>query len=1114
MDPAQWRKIEAIYHEASRIPPEERNRFLDERCVGDDVLKEEVFSLLEAKAAVGDFMVASPLSETMQVETATAIIKREELAWLGKTIGAYRFKSVIASGGMGTVYLAERIDEAFRQKVAIKVILGGLKSREILRRFYRERQILADLNHLNIARLLDGGSTEDGNPYLVMEYIKGASIDTYCDDRKLTVSERLMLFQKVCAAVQYAHGKLVVHRDIKPRNILVTGEGEPKLLDFGIVKLLDPGKEMADTLTLTVQRLMTPEYASPEQIRGENISTATDIYSLGIVLYELLTGHRPFRFQTTSAKEVERIVCEEEPLKPSTAVNQTTVVSLPGVERKTLTPEIVSRTREGKPERLRKRLRGDLDYVVMKALRKEPELRYASAEHFSEDIRRHLSGLPVYARRGTLRYRAQKFVKRNKTAMLLAFVLLILLTVPAYMWIQNARQATHKKTADQVLLVLKDLYNKPFSNKTPRDEIRLALEDAQTRLPIDNLKDQPEELIRFADTITQICESFHLYDHAVEWREISHACHERMFRSGIAGLANSCFLFGKTLLKAGRYEEAWEQIRKADDLIERFPQEHDVPPGALDHLLADTQWNLGRLEEARASFERSLQSIRSRSGGDPELLIEVLTNYANFLAEYGDSDDALTLLEQALGACASIPGDRRALGIASVHQNLGKLLWFTPRFKDAELYLRSAYESFHELLPETDPRLIACTADLAALLQKTWKPGEGSTSTAIAYDYWLKSRKWQEEVYGADSLEAARMLSMIAATVTDGTARSILKGVWKEYRKYWPENHPRMAVLAGRLGSSISCVQQPMVGNIDLGQGEDLIRKAIRDLSDQVSPNQWMIGQFKLNLAINLLKQEKLDEVPNLISEGLSLWRRTLGDRHPHYGKTLTWISRVYDRLGMVDEALKYKLLSQEKISRWPYYEAIRDCDLSREGEARIDFEDDQIEKILVIDAEPERFDGARLWIYGRPHNYPWQNFRDYENIRIQVNSGYEISFNVAMKFGGIMNTFQWIPFEIPVDWLVQGPNRFTIYIAHEDGYEDNRPWEYNNLFIGIDMDHDHDRSWWFGGLSDESCCVEMALAAIEADKPLPRDASIIEEHREKGYRECNGELMILLELL
>jgi non-specific serine/threonine protein kinase/serine/threonine-protein kinase len=401
----EWQKVRAIFERALEINQPERHDFLNAACAGDPGLRSEVESLIAAdQEASGGFLSGQAIEAA---GVAPALEKPEALP--GQRIGPYRIIEEIGRGGMGTVYRAERADDQYRQRVAIKVVRGGLSDDFSIQRFKAERQILANLDHPNIARLLDGGATGDGQPYVAMEYIQGLAIDAYADAHKLPVGARLDLFRTVCAAVAYAHQRLVIHRDIKPANILVTESGEPKLLDFGIAKILDaePSGQTGDP-TVTMLRQMTPEYASPEQVRGEAVTTATDVYSLGVVLYGLLTGRRPYRVTSRAPHEIVQAVLETEPEKPSTAIDRAEATSA----------EAVSLTRNGNPDKLRRALRGDLDNIVLRALRKEPERRYASVEQFSEDIRRHLEGLPVTARPDTLRYRGTKFVRRHKVAVL------------------------------------------------------------------------------------------------------------------------------------------------------------------------------------------------------------------------------------------------------------------------------------------------------------------------------------------------------------------------------------------------------------------------------------------------------------------------------------------------------------------------------------------------------------------------------------------------------------------------------------------------------------------------------------------------------------------------
>lgn len=381
------------------VGPEERSRLLGE-LVGDDVdLRREVEHLLDHEPAAVEFMEDQP---PIQVDPPTMI---------GRQVGNYRITDEIGRGGMGTVYGAERADDQYQTRVAVKLIKRGMDTDYILRRFYNERQILANLSHPNIARLLDGGMTDDGLPYFVMEYIDGQPIDRYAEQHNLSTRERLELFRSSCAAVEFAH-HLIIHRDIKPSNILVTADGVPKLLDFGIAKILRAEDEAADE-TGTMYRVMTPEYASPEQIRGDRVTKATDIYSLGVLLYELLTGTRPYRLESRRQEDIVRAICDEEPQRPSTAASL--------VEARTGTDSRAER------RSLSRTLLGDLDNIVLMALRKDPSRRYTSVQQFSDDIGRHLDGRPVLAHKDSLAYRTAKFVRRNTVAVASAAAILITL---------------------------------------------------------------------------------------------------------------------------------------------------------------------------------------------------------------------------------------------------------------------------------------------------------------------------------------------------------------------------------------------------------------------------------------------------------------------------------------------------------------------------------------------------------------------------------------------------------------------------------------------------------------------------------------------------------------
>ncbi len=423
MTTEQWRQVKEIFESALERENPDRMSFIVEASAGDEILREAAERMLGDWEQAGDFLESPALVDAGLVAPMLDPVEAE-----GRRIGPYKITGEIGRGGMSVVYLAERADDVYDKRVAIKLVWAGADGTEIAQKFQRERQILAHLDHPHIARLLDGGVTEEGWQYVVMEYVDGAPITEYCDQQKLSVNERLRLFQEICEAVQYSHQNLVVHRDLKPSNILVTREGSVKLLDFGVAKILDQGLEDSSAAQPpTVLNFLTPEYASPEHLRGERITTASDVYSLGVLLYELLTGQRPFEIKTRSPQELIRLIEEREPLRPSLAARSP--VRSPAFRRDE--DEIGAIPPEGGTTNKRSdeaKLRGDLDNIILKALQKDPPRRYQSPRQLSEDITRHLNGEPVTARDATLAYRLGKHIRRNRGwSLTLAVVLLALI---------------------------------------------------------------------------------------------------------------------------------------------------------------------------------------------------------------------------------------------------------------------------------------------------------------------------------------------------------------------------------------------------------------------------------------------------------------------------------------------------------------------------------------------------------------------------------------------------------------------------------------------------------------------------------------------------------------
>ncbi len=448
MTPERWQQIKGVLDQALDLAPSERAALLDRACSTDSSLRNEVEVLLAAEEEAG----ADFLNEIRGLDLGTtpgldASSTTPSHNWIGRRVGPYKIVEQIGAGGMGEVYRAFRADDQYKKQVALKVVRGGQDSAFVVSRFRNERQILASLDHPNIARLHDGGTTEDGVLYFVMELIEGQPIDQYCVRHEPSVPELLGIFLQVCSAVQYAHQRLIIHRDIKPGNILVATDGTPKLLDFGIAKILDTDADAGGLEpTLTVFRVLTPGYASPEQVKGEPITTASDVYSLGVVLYELLTGQHPYRQPNSTPQEVARAVCEVEPARPSTVVRRMETTETRESRGSSIPAKSLNdATQNDATEKRRKLLRGDLDNIVLMALRKDPQRRYVSVEQFAEDIRRHLGNLPVLARNDTIRYRTSKFVTRHRAGVTAAAVVLVTLLAAIAITARQAQIARRER---------------------------------------------------------------------------------------------------------------------------------------------------------------------------------------------------------------------------------------------------------------------------------------------------------------------------------------------------------------------------------------------------------------------------------------------------------------------------------------------------------------------------------------------------------------------------------------------------------------------------------------------------------------------------------------------
>jgi serine/threonine protein kinase len=768
MNPERWSKIKEISEQAATLQGEQRTAFLQAQCSEDVTLQAEVETLLasEIETLPGAFEQTNRLAEASLFEDVTMALATPAYLdddMVGKPVGAYKIEREVGRGGMGAVYLATRADAQFEKQVAIKLVKRGMDSDFVIRRFLGERQILAHLNHPNIARLLDGGTTEEGLPYFVMEYIEGLPITQYCDAQRLTTVERLKLFQQVCSAVQYAHQNLVVHRDIKPGNILVTSAGEVKLLDFGIAKLLAPDFSPTD-MTAKYGSVMTPDYASPEQAKGEPITTASDIYSLGVLLYQLLTGHRPYHIKNTSPVEMVRVICEQEPDRPSTVINRSvTVIGQNDNTLQTLKPEDLSKLRDSQPEKLRRQLAGDLDNVILKAMRKEPERRYVSAEQFSEDIRRHLEGLPVIARPDTFSYRTGKFIQRHKAG--LAAAVLILLTliggIVGTTWqafvAKSERSRAEKRFNDVRKLANSFLF-----------EFHDSIQNLAGATPARALV--VKRALEYLDGLSQEAGN----DLSLQ-RELATA-YEKV--GDVQGDPYSGSL--------GDTASALDSYRKALAIRQKLVAADSINMAVRRELassymkIGSMNWLQGHWDEAIESHQKAIEINEALVAADPanvSLSGDLARNYAylgDALAEKGNLEEALSSQRKSLAmrqGLANSTDKTIRMEIASSHVKLADVLLRSGKIAECFENYDKGLKIF-EALMLTEPNDDDVRSRLQGTYQRLGEALRRNADTTRALDYFQKSLKMDEERVQKDPTNAVARRNLMGEYVSIGLTLS------------------------------------------------------------------------------------------------------------------------------------------------------------------------------------------------------------------------------------------------------------------------------------------------------------------------------------------------------
>jgi serine/threonine protein kinase/uncharacterized protein HemY len=792
MNHTDWQQIEQILTSVLELREDERSARIEQLCAGNPSLRNEVLSLLAAHNDAGSF-----LEIKTQISTGSAL----NPSLVSKQLGPYRLLQPIGHGGMGTVYRAERADGQFEKQVAVKVVPAAVHSQELLRRFTSEQQILATLEHPNIARLLDAGVSSDGVPYLVMEYVEGVSITDYCRDRRLSIQQRLRLFQTVCSTVHYAHQHLIVHRDIKPANILVTNEGIPKLLDFGIAKLLDPLQNPGAGSTRSIFNPMTPDYASPEQARGEALTTATDVYSLGVILYELLASQRPYSVVDKSSTEAVRMICELEPEKPSALV-RIRMKRNPGVPREA-------------------GLSSELDAVVAKAMRKDPQQRYGSAQDLAEDISRYLGGLTVLAHRGSLRYSVTKLIGRHKLAAASALMVLTLTVagVSAIVWQAQVaiRERENAKAVNDFLqndlLAQAGAWNQagPGSRPDPDIKVRTALDRAAANVAGKFAK-QPLVEASIRQTI------------------------------------------GSTYIQMGLYPEAQEQLQQALE-IRRSAHREEHDDLEIMNSLAYIYDRQGKYLQTEQLLLKSIEIERRLLGEKHPDTLGSINNLGLLYRHEGKFALAEPLLARVVELRRKTQGEDNPETLICMN-NLGSLYRDEGKYEQAELLLTKSFEVQRRVRGEDNPETVAALANLGVLYRAEEKQAQAEP---ILFEALEKRRRLLGQEH-PDTLSSMYHLGLLYFQVGKyAKAEPLLANVLEARRRLLGPASPFTTIALASLGK-LRLEQQRYI------QAESLLREAL-DGQQKRNPDSWERYDSQSMLAASLAAQSKFADAEPLLKD-------------------------------------------------------------------------------------------------------------------------------------------------------------------------------------------------------------------------------------------------------
>jgi serine/threonine protein kinase len=866
---ARWQQIQSLFEQLVDEGTDDRSARLASVCGDDLELRASVESLLKSDARREDVLLHAI------GEAAESLLEDHRDRLIGTRVGPYRVVSILGHGGMSTVYRGERDDSQYQQIVAIKVLQHATLHPRLRSRLHSERHILATLDHPSIARLIDSGDLEDGTPYLVMEHVDGESIDSFCDSRTLFVRERLELFVKVCAAVQYAHRNLVVHRDIKSSNIFVTVEGTPKLLDFGIAKLLAP-ESLSHTLPVTrlQERMLTPENAAPEQVLGRPITTATDIYALGVLLYQLLTGRSPYRLLSYSQLQLERAICMDDPARPS----QMVIAKFGG--EKDADRSRISDRRGLSPQRLRARLSGDLDAIIAMAMRKEPDRRYPSVEALADDLNRHLLGQPVRARHGDWRYNGSKFLRRHllAVAIVAAAFLGLALFASAMLWenhrIELARDATaqERDRAQQVSAFLVDVFSQadPFNAQGKEPTAKDLLDRGAEKIS-GNLSLQPEVRAQLLESIGLAYRRQGLSERAIPLFEQAVAIRrqERPLDNGhvAVALAN----LARALTDGGHLISAEADLKQAVALSESGAETRPVE--TADILVQFGNFAIdAKSDPARASelFGKALNIYRSALGNQNLQVAAALNGLAAAALWTDDYPLAEHYQREALGifqATVSRNHPDNAVALAT----LGYILTQRGKYAESEQVLNEALQIERNVFGVDNQRIAATEANLGILYDR-----EGNSSRAIAATQ--NALKITRDRLGSNHYMTGYYLDALAGLLLRANdlpaAEADARQALEVYAQTLPARHLFIASTHQLLG-------EVLLRRGSLPAAEAELRAALDMTLGLAGAESWRTARSEASLGWALIQRDKAAEGEPILLAARSKLLATVGREHP-----------------------------------------------------------------------------------------------------------------------------------------------------------------------------------------------------------------------------------------